>query len=100
MSSTLTLPSVPFEQFTLENGKYESSNGWDSLQYEYDRPIDHSFQVVASTRKAGKAARVIVRQGYSPFGYNESTEMARDFSDQLGADPDKVQPPSWMSLRL
>ncbi len=53
--------------------------GWqqfDGLQYEEDRSLGDSFSLVAEpVRQGSRAARFTVRQGYSPFGHNESTQL-------------------------
>ncbi len=66
-------------------GDYETGDyrQWGSLQYEFDRPVSESFNVVTAPVRQGRyAAQFIVRHGYSPFGWDESTEVARGFSDQ------------------
>ena len=57
----------------FESGTYKP---WKDLQYEYDRPQSDSFQIVTSPVRQGRyAAKFIARQGYSPFGYGEGTEL-------------------------
>ncbi len=66
-------------------GDYETGDysQWGSLQYEFDRPLSESFAIVTDPVREGRyAAQFTVRHGYSPFGWDESTEVARGFSDQ------------------
>jgi hypothetical protein len=66
-----------------ENGSCCVSGGWHDVQYEFDRPMPESFAIVTNPVRQGHyAAKVVVQQGYSPFGWNESTEAASGFSDQ------------------
>jgi hypothetical protein len=66
-----------------ENGNCCVSGGWHDVQYEFDRPMPESFAIVTNPVRQGRyAAKVVVQQGYSPFGWNESTEAASGFSDQ------------------
>lgn len=62
--------------------------GWQQfeyLQYEEDRPIEDSFQLVTSPRRQGaKAARITVRHGYSRFGWNEDTSLVRHLGEKDG----------------
>ena len=49
---------------------------WEGAQVEYDRPLGDSIRIVSSPRRTGTgAAMFVLRQGYSPFGYNESAEL-------------------------
>ena len=67
----------------FESGTYSP---WQDLQYEYDRPQSDSFQIVTSpVRQGNYAAKFIVRQGYSPFGYGENTELC------CGPTPSEVE---------
>jgi hypothetical protein len=67
-------------QGDYETGDYSQ---WGSLQYEFDRPLSESFRIVTDPVRQGRyAGQFIVRHGYSPFGWDESTEAARGFSDQ------------------
>jgi hypothetical protein len=66
-----------------ENGNCCVSGGWHDVQYESDRPMAESFDIVTNPVRQGRyAAKVVVQQGYSPFGWNESTEAASGFTDQ------------------
>ncbi len=66
-----------------ENGSCCVSGGWHDVQYEFDRPMTDSFSIVTSPVRQGRyAAKVVAQQGYSPFGWNESTEAASGMSDQ------------------
>jgi hypothetical protein len=66
-----------------ENGSCCVSGGWHDVQYEFDRPMADSFAIVSNPVRQGRyAAKVVVQQGYSPFGWNESTEAAAGFTDQ------------------
>ena len=61
--------------------------GWDSLQHEPDRPVADSFQLVTSpVRQGSHAARIVVRHGYSKYGYNEDTELVFNSKERSGDD--------------
>lgn len=53
--------------------------GWqqfEGLQYEYDRSLGESFALVDKPVRQGRHATMLTaRQGYSPFGHNESTQL-------------------------
>ena len=86
-----------------ESGTCCDSNGWHDVQYEFDRPMTDSFSIVTNPVRQGHyAAKVVVQQGYSPFGWNESTEAARGITDQgEGSDYyyawSTMFDPSWVS---
>ena len=64
-----------------ENGSCCVSGGWHDVQYEFDRPMTDSFAIVTNPVRQGRyAAKVVAQQGYSPFGWNESTEAASGMS--------------------
>jgi len=66
-----------------ENGGCCVSGGWHDVQYEFERPMSESFSIVSNPVRQGRlAAKVVVQQGYSPFGYNESTEAATGITGQ------------------
>lgn len=59
-------------------GGFESGSfrPWHELQAEFDRPQDDSFEVVTSPVRSGRyAAGFAALQGYSPFGYGESSML-------------------------
>ncbi len=57
----------------FESGGYSP---WDGVQASSSVPLSNSFQIVTSPVRSGSyAAKVTVKQGYSPFGYGESTEL-------------------------
>jgi hypothetical protein len=67
------------------DGGYESGDftQWGSLQYQFTRPMSESFDIVSYPVRDGNfAAKFTVRQGFSPYGWNESTEVVHDFNDQ------------------
>jgi hypothetical protein len=60
---------------------------WSTLQVEFDRPRSDSFQIVRSPVREGHyAARFTVRQGYSPFGWNESSMVGWASNERDGDD--------------
>src|SRR5919201_4009871 len=60
---------------------------WNALQYEFDRPVSDSFAIVTSPVRQGRyAARFTVRQGYSPYGWGESTQLAWGSGETEGSD--------------
>jgi polysaccharide lyase-like protein len=66
-------------------GDWETGNAkqWSNVQYEFDRPMSKSFALVTSPVRQGKyAAEYIVRQGFSPYGHNESVETGWKTADQ------------------
>lgn len=72
-------------------GNFEvASPGWQQfsgLQYEPDRPLQDSFGLVADPVRSGAhAARITVPQGYSLFGFNESTQLVHFSNEQPGDD--------------
>jgi hypothetical protein len=71
-----------------ENAGCCVSGGWHDVQYENERPMSESFSIVSNPVRQGRyAAKVVVQQAYSPFGYNESTEAATGITGQgEGAD--------------
>lgn len=49
---------------------------WSDIQYEFDRPLQESFELVSSPVRQGKrSGRFTARQGYSPFGHGEDSEL-------------------------
>ena len=64
--------------------------GWNQfygLQYEEDLPLQDSFGLVGSPVRSGRqAARITVAQGYSRFGWNESTQLVDSSNEQPGDD--------------
>jgi hypothetical protein len=51
---------------------------WSLVQYEFDRAIEDNIAVVTSPVRQGRyAARFVTRQGYGPYGYNESAEVVQ-----------------------
>ena len=76
----------PAETFV---GDFEiAAPGWqqfDGLQYEYDRTLAESFALVDQpVRQGTRSARITARQGHSPFGHNESTQLAWDGGERVG----------------
>jgi hypothetical protein len=88
-----------------ENGSCCGSGSWHDVQYETDRPMSDSFSIVTSPVRQGRyAAKVVVQQGYSPFGWEESTEAATGISGQgEGSDYyyawSTMFDPSWVNPR-
>jgi hypothetical protein len=64
--------------------------GWgqfSGLQYEDVRPLQDSFALVGDPVRSGaRAARITLPQGYSKFGYNESTQLVHFSDEQPGDD--------------
>ena len=88
---------------SFESGSYRPFGG---VQYEEDRPLSDSFELVTNPVREGRyAAKIIVRQGYSRWGYNEDTELAWESNEGQGDDyyyafstlfpTDWVAPYSW-----
>jgi len=72
-------------------GDFEvASPGWQQfggLQYEQERPVSESFEIVADPVRQGRnAARFVVRQGYSQYGYGEDTEVEWHSFERPGDD--------------
>jgi hypothetical protein len=64
----------------FETGDYGQ---WGVLQHDSLAPTSANFQVVTSPVRQGTyAAKFTAKQAYSPFGWNESTEVTHEFSDQ------------------
>ena len=86
-----------------ESGTCCDSDGWHDVQYEFDRPMTDSFSIVTNPVRQGHyAAKVVVQQGYSAFGWNEDTEAASAMTGQgEGADYyyawSTMFDPSWVS---
>ena len=87
----------------FESGSYRP---FDGIQYEEDRPLSDSFELVANPVREGRyAAKIIVRQGYSRWGYAEDTELEWESNEGQGDDyyyafstlfpTDWVAPYSW-----
>ncbi len=68
-----TSPAVTNIDF-LSNFESGTSEPWSGLQREFERPASDSFQIVTNLVRSGRyAAMFVAGQGYSPFGYGEST---------------------------
>lgn len=74
---------------------------WTTLQHEFDRPVAESFEIVRSpVRQGAYAAKFTLRQGYGPFGYNESVELIAGHVDESEGDErwyrwSTLFPPGW-----
>lgn len=68
--------TVDFRGDFEKSGTSATGRGWSHLQYEWDRPMPETFSLVSSPVRQGRyAGKFSVRHGYSPFGWNESTEL-------------------------
>jgi hypothetical protein len=66
-------------------GNYDTGDysQWGDLQHDTVAPQSATFQVVTSPVREGTyAAKFVAKQAYSPFGWQESTEVGHPFSDQ------------------
>src|SRR5262249_51605614 len=72
---------------TSFSGDYETgdTSQWGPwpVQWVPGQPQSCCFNIVTNPVRQGRyAAQFIVSQGFSPFGWNESTEIGSNFSDQ------------------
>ncbi len=110
VSSAILCSSATANTKTTFAGNFEvGSPGWQQfsgLQYEEDRPVSDSFEIVRRpVRQGAQAAKFTVRHGYSRYGYGEDTELEWHSFEKPGDDywyawstlfPTDWQPPfSW-----
>ncbi len=100
---TLCVAAVVLGVLTLSSSEANGANGarfvgdfevarpgwqqWSALQYEFDRPLQESFELVSSPVRQGKwSGRFTARQGYSPFGHGEDSELVFNGEEQDNDD--------------
>ncbi len=79
-----TAPGQPIFRGDWESGTIAS---WKNVEVADDRPQSESFQLVTNPVRQGRyAAKFIVRHGYSPFGWNESSMVSWNSRESEGDD--------------
>jgi hypothetical protein len=60
---------------------------WNSIEREFDRPLGESFVLVSRPARSGRyAAKFVVRQGYSDYGWGDASEAYWNSNEGEGDD--------------